>query len=388
MANNMGLLLALGAAGAAVAYTQRARAAVPLTPPGLAVPTPTSPPAKPAPRNPPRTPPRRAPPPAPTRKAPTSSRTARELEQARAAARRAAELERTAKVTVPRGCTVANVRKLQQVLRSLGARVAVDGRYGPETRAAWAKVASVRKLDPRFDAVSAQLLAKNGLSGKPGESALVVRLTADELVAQARLHDDARAKASRGEPLAPLQPSREPERQNRTIAPVESAPAEVSDRMTVAEAQRVLNALGAGLEPDGLYGPNTREAWAKAARSRGLPVRFERVDGRTARVEARTRRKLQDDAASGTHAPILPSVAAEGYDPINAKKQAPALASNIRKMGRHYNADEVKLFQRRAGIKPDGLYGPMTREALQHFGVKSPPRALYSGTGHYEPPQP
>jgi peptidoglycan hydrolase-like protein with peptidoglycan-binding domain len=278
------------------------------------------------------------------------------------------------------------VETLQRALLSLGARLEVDGLFGPVTKANYQKLAAARDLDTRFDAVTQKLVDANKLKTKPTRAAIVDKRSADTLIAHAKQIEDARARAQRGEALAPLQPTKEPERENRTIAPVTSIPAEVSDRMSVADAQKVLNALGAELEPDGLYGPNTRAAWEAAARNRGLPVRFERIDGRTVRVEPRTRRKLESDATSSS---VLPSVASSSsYDPVNAKKQAPTLASHLRRMGKaHYNRDEVKLFQRRAGIKADGVYGPMTREALQHFGASAPP-AFYpsSSTAHYAPP--
>ena len=407
MANMGGVLLGLGvAAGAAVAFSSRARAAAPVVlPPVAPAPATTPPPgkrkAKPKPPPPPPKPKGSSSSSSSSSSKPATEASRAELERARAAAARATELERKARVTIPADCSVAKAATLQRILKTLGASIAVDGFYGPLTRAAYAKAASARGLDTRCDPVTQALLTANHLAGKASAAALVNKAAAAELAAQA-----ARRAPSSSTPSRPAPSSRAPSRpapssssssaeaqrivdESRQIIRGErdAYSADVSDRISVADAQRTLNALGAQLQADGLYGPRTRNAWAVAARARGLPLRFDRVDGRTARVEPRTRRKLESDASTGASATVLPSVATEGYDPVNAKKQANGLAAHLRKMGRHYTRSEVSLFQTRAGIKADGAYGPMTREALQHFGVKNPPAAIYSGTGHYQPPQ-
>ncbi len=63
--------------------------------------------------------------------------------------------------------------------------------------------------------------------------------------------------------------------------------------------------------------------------------------------------------------------------PINlelARREAPTLAQHLRKRGKAgYSRQLVTDFQKHAGIKPDGVYGPYTRSALIHFGVSDPP---------------
>lgn len=62
--------------------------------------------------------------------------------------------------------------------------------------------------------------------------------------------------------------------------------------VSVGEAQKTLNALGAKLGTDGLYGPKTSAAWGAAAKKRALDPSFVRVDGKRARVSQDTARKL------------------------------------------------------------------------------------------------
>jgi hypothetical protein len=65
---------------------------------------------------------------------------------------------------------------------------------------------------------------------------------------------------------------------------------------SVAELQAILYGVGwttKKLTSDGLYGTQTKNAWAGSAKLRSLPQTFERVDGRTARVEATTYEALK-----------------------------------------------------------------------------------------------
>lgn len=61
-----------------------------------------------------------------------------------------------------------------------------------------------------------------------------------------------------------------------------------NSRVAVRDLQRVLNARGAKLAPDGLYGPKTAAAWSALARKKTLPPAISRVDARTARVATKT----------------------------------------------------------------------------------------------------
>lgn len=57
--------------------------------------------------------------------------------------------------------------------------------------------------------------------------------------------------------------------------------------VSVANLQKILAQRGYKLVQDGLYGPKTAAAWAKAAKSKGLPSNIARASGTTAKVAAR-----------------------------------------------------------------------------------------------------
>lgn len=56
----------------------------------------------------------------------------------------------------------------------------------------------------------------------------------------------------------------------------------------VIDVQKLVNARGGKLKPDGLYGPKTASAWSALARSKGLPATITRGGPRTAMVDSRT----------------------------------------------------------------------------------------------------
>lgn len=67
--------------------------------------------------------------------------------------------------------------------------------------------------------------------------------------------------------------------------PSSSAP--TATTVPVANLQKILAQRGYKLVQDGLYGPKTAAAWAKAAKSKGLPSNIARASGTTAKVAAR-----------------------------------------------------------------------------------------------------
>jgi outer membrane biosynthesis protein TonB len=58
--------------------------------------------------------------------------------------------------------------------------------------------------------------------------------------------------------------------------------------VTVRDLQTVLNARGAKLTRDGLYGPKTASAWSSLAKRKGLPPTISRVSPKIARVVMHT----------------------------------------------------------------------------------------------------
>lgn len=96
-------------------------------------------------------------------------------------------------------------------------------------------------------------------------------------------------------------------------------------------------------------------------------------------------------APTGTPAPVQ----AVTYNPTEARSLAGGLARHVRERGRRYDRARVRAFQRAAGfvtINQHGHYDCVTRNALAHFGVNSPPDALDGLTGNcashpYTPPR-
>jgi murein L,D-transpeptidase YcbB/YkuD len=87
--------------------------------------------------------------------------------------------------------------------------------------------------------------------------------------------------------------------------------------------------------------------------------------------------------------PTGPQIPA-GYAPAKAKAGAAALSRHLATKGRAaYSRDQLKTWQRHAGLTPDGMYGGSSRGALIHFGVKDPPRPFFSpvATIPYVPPE-
>lgn len=78
--------------------------------------------------------------------------------------------------------------------------------------------------------------------------------------------------------------------------------------------------------------------------------------------------------------------------PINlerARTKAPTIAKMIKAKKAKYDRDQLRSFQRDAGLVSDGSYGPTTAGALRYFGVPNPPAPLEQGKTirtYYPPP--
>lgn len=83
-------------------------------------------------------------------------------------------------------------------------------------------------------------------------------------------------------------------------------------------------------------------------------------------------------------APATPGELALPPTPINlelARREAPTVAKHLRQKKKSYSRQLLKDFQKHAGIKPDGLYGPISRSALAQFGVVDPPMPFVNPKG-------
>ena len=88
-------------------------------------------------------------------------------------------------------------------------------------------------------------------------------------------------------------------------------------------------------------------------------------------------------------APAKPAkkvAAPAGVNVALAKQTAPEVATHIRNKKEKYTTSVVKLFQQRAGLKADGLYGPVTASALRYFGANAPAPLFKGVNAKYVPP--
>lgn len=70
-----------------------------------------------------------------------------------------------------------------------------------------------------------------------------------------------------------------------------------------------------------------------------------------------------------------------------ARSRAMSISDHVRAKGERYDRDRVRDYQADAGIRPDGVYGEITRSSLAYFGVRNPPPALFAGgPTEYRPP--
>lgn len=56
-------------------------------------------------------------------------------------------------------------------------------------------------------------------------------------------------------------------------------------------------------------------------------------------------------------------------NPEAARKVAQSVADHYRANRKKYDHGRVSTFQAFAGLKPDGIYGPKTAQALRHYGA-------------------
>jgi len=84
----------------------------------------------------------------------------------------------------------------------------------------------------------------------------------------------------------------------RPVPPAPAPPQRLGREAQVLDAQRMLNALGARLVPDGLYGPKTRGAWQTLATKQGLVPDFVRTGPKSAAVDNDTYERIRTAAAA------------------------------------------------------------------------------------------
>jgi hypothetical protein len=140
-------------------------------------------------------------------------------------------------------------------------------------------------------------------------------------------------------------------------------------RRRAIPAVRAFQQLIPGLSSDGLYGSNTRVALAfyTGVPSSSLPepafpgpITWA-PDGDASPIAA----ELRPDQAATSDRPTLP----RGADADAARRLAGPLSRRLRGARAGSYRDEIRAFQRAAGLTADGLYGGTTANALRYFGI-------------------
>jgi predicted secreted protein len=243
----------------------------------------------------------------------------------------------TTAITVPTAGKVDKpVLELQQLLYGVGwtkKKLAQDGAYGPQTKRAWGVSAKLRKLPEGFERVD-------------GKTARVALSTYEKIKADGQKVPAAPAPA----PVAPAAPA------------VVVTPAGKVDK-SVAELQGLLYGVGwttKKLPSDGKYGPATKSAWAGSAKLRGLPESFDRVDGRTARVDATTYEALK----AKMPATKAPKPAAPKPATVPGTMQPPPTpAGKVDKLVAELQGILYGVGWTTKKLPGDGKYGPATKSA-------------------------
>lgn len=91
-------------------------------------------------------------------------------------------------------------------------------------------------------------------------------------------------------------------------------------------------------------------------------------------------------AKPGARAPASPAPAR----PVNlalAKSTAPAMAAHLKQKKMNYDRKALTLWQSRAGVPADGIYGRGSAAALKYFTPAAPPALFAQGTSSYTPPR-
>ena len=126
--------------------------------------------------------------------------------------------------------------------------------------------------------------------------------------------------------------------------------------------------------------PSDEQALAEAAARAAMAQ-----EGGTAPSSSAARPKAGKAAAK----PAARSAAAAPAKPVNmalAKSTAGQVAAHIKAKRMNYDRKMLSLWQSRAGVAADGIYGRGSAAALKYFTKTAPPALFAQGTSSYTPP--
>jgi hypothetical protein len=170
----------------------------------------------------------------------------------------------------------------------------------------------------------------------------------------------------------------------------------LTSRASAADSRAAIFASIARVRAQGsTQSPSEREASASALASMGLPELAAWLRSAPAATPGGAAPPAPPAATPATSAAPPTSSAPPGqgvrtaaYNAAGARQLAPRVASDVRAKGRSYNREQMKEFQRSAGIVDDGVYGGETRGALVFYGVRDAPGPVFrpNQTIAYRPP--
>lgn len=109
-------------------------------------------------------------------------------------------------------------------------------------------------------------------------------------------------------------------------------------------------------------------------------------------AEAAARAAMAQEGGAAPESAVRPKAgkaAPAPAKPVNmalAKSTAPQVAAHIKAKRMNYDRKMLSLWQSRAGVPADGIYGRGSAAALKYFTKNAPPALFAQGTSSYTPP--
>ncbi len=254
------------------------------------------------------------------------------------------------------GLVKTTVKKAQEILNNLGAKLKADGLFGPGTAKAWATAATAKKVDTTFKRIS-------------GTEVFVDPKTLTTL--SAATPAKAAAKSAPAKSVTPA----------KAVATKATEPSKTGlIKTTVKNVQEILNRLGGKLKVDGLFGPGTAKAWATAAKAKKYDGTFDRASSTEAWVDPAAFASLSSTLPKATtKVSLAPATKSSGSLATKASEPSKTGLTKI-----SIGAAQDILNKLGAKIKRDGLFGPTTAKAWGTAAKAKKTDAVFDRAGPME----